>query len=415
MTNEVHFGEPMHKSSLTRMAVAAVAGVSLIALAGCSGTSSSGSASASANKPSSYSIGAALPLSGSAAATGADFQRGVQTAVDELNAGGGIGGVKVDLNIQDNLLTAAGSVTAMNQMLANGTTQAVIMTSSAGVTATAPLATKSKVLMMNPGGEDPTLQKLSPYLVSNIPNIATEINTMLPYLKSKGYKRMAMYAEGDALGATTSAVAQAKWTSLGGTWLGSEQEPITVVDHSSVISKIKSENPDIIYVLAGGQQSGTFIKQARDQGLKTQMVGATPLNSGDLTTLAGDAAEGILDSTVAPALDTKGNSDAAAYSKQFLKKYPTEDPSNVYSIFGHDAVMIWAQAALALQKSGTDYNGDNLLKQIQKTKTFKLAGGTTEIASDGSSLGAITFTQYTNGKFVPFKTVSAADVAKDQK
>jgi branched-chain amino acid transport system substrate-binding protein len=339
----------------------------------------------------------------------------VQTAVDELNAKGGIGGVKVNLNIQDNLLTAAGSVTAMNQMLAGGNTQAVIMTSSAGVTATAPLATKNKVLMMNPGGEDPTLQKLSPYLISNIPNIATEINTMLPYLKSKGYKRMAMYAEGDALGATTSQVAEDKWKSLGGTWLGSEQEPITVVDHSSVISKIKSENPDIIYVLAGGQQSGTFIKQARDQGLKTQMVGATPLNSGDLSTLAGDAAEGILDSTVAPALDIKGNSDAAAYNKQFLKKYPTEDPSNVYSIFGHDAVMIWAQAALALQKSGTDYSGDTLLKQIQKTKTFKLAGGTTEIAADGSSLGAITFTKYTNGKFVPFKTVDAATVAKDQK
>jgi ABC-type branched-subunit amino acid transport system substrate-binding protein len=389
---------------LLRSLAIATGVIAIGALAACSSESSAGGGSV---KPTSYSIGAALPLSGPSTALGQYFQRGVATAVQEINNAGGINGAKLSVYYADNQLQAAASVTAMNQLISTHDTQAVIMTSSAGVTATAPLATRDKVLMMNPGGEDPTLQKLSPNLISNIPNVKTEVDVMLPYLKQQGYKRMAMYAEGDALGATTTDLVKQEWSQLGGNFLGVESEPITVVDHSSAIAKLKSLNPDVVYILAGGQQAGTFVKQARQEGLNTQLVGASPLQGGDLIPVAGKAAEGIIDSGIAQPLEDS-NAKAVSYKTTFAKLYPGQDPTNVYSVFGHDAVLVYAAAAQYLVDHKMPYNGTNLVKAILAVKSFKVAGGTTLFSQDGSSTAAITFSKIQDGKFVPFKTVPAS-------
>ncbi|HVV22387.1 MAG TPA: ABC transporter substrate-binding protein [Pseudonocardiaceae bacterium] len=389
---------------LVRSLACFTAAAAVTALSACSAENSSGGGSV---KPTSYSIGAALPLSGPSTALGQYFQRGVATAVQQVNDAGGIDGVKLNVYYADNQLQAAASVTAMNQLISQHSTQAVIMTSSAGVTATAPIATKDNVLMLNPGGEDPTLQKLSPNLISNIPNVKTEVDVMLPYLRQQGHQRMAMYAEGDALGATTTDLVKQEWTKLGGTFLGAESEPITVVDHSSVIAKFKSMNPDILYVLAGGQQAGTFVQQARQEGLTVQMVGASPLQGGDLIPVAKQAAEGILDSDIAQPLKPD-NPKAVAYQKEFAKLYPGQDPTNVYSVFAHDAVLIYAQAAQYMVDHKIPYNGANLAKAILTIKSFQVAGGTTVFSPDGSSTAAITFSKIQGGKFVPFKTVPAA-------
>lgn len=382
------------------------AAIAVTALAACS-SESSASGGGGTVKPTSYSIGAALPLSGPSTALGQYFQRGIATAVQEVNNSGGIDGAKLSVYYADNQLQAAPSVTAMNQLISEHDTQAVIMTSSAGVTATAPIATKDKTLMLNPGGEDPTLQKLSPNLISNIPNVKTEVDAMLPYLKQQGHQRMAMYAEGDALGATTTDLVKQEWTQLGGTFAGVESEPITVVDHSSVIAKLKSMNPDVVYILAGGQQAGTFVQQARQEGLNTQLVGASPLQGGDLIPVAKQAAEGIIDSGIAQPLKPD-NPKAVSYQNAFAKAYPGQDPTNVYSVFAHDAVLIYAQAARYLVQHKMPYNGPNLVKAILTIKSFQVAGGTTVFSSDGSSTAAITFSKIQGGKFVPFKTVPAA-------
>ncbi len=197
---------------------------------------------------------------------------------------------------------------------------------------------------------------------------------------------------------------QQEWEKLGGTFLGAQQEPTTVVDHSSVIAKLRSQKPDAVYILAGGQQAGTFIKQARQQNLDAQFVGASTLQGGDIVELAGDATEGILDSGINQAL-ADSNPQAVSYKKQFAKDYPGQDPTNLYSVFGHDSVLIYADAAKYLRDHKMDYTGSNLVKAIKKIKSFKVAGGTTVINSDGSSTATITLSKVTNGKFVPFTTV----------
>ena len=77
-------------------------GISLIAsLVACGGSTNSqstgsGNQSASSSTEATYKIGGIGPITGGAAIYGQAVQRGIQIAVDEINANGGINGSKIE-------------------------------------------------------------------------------------------------------------------------------------------------------------------------------------------------------------------------------------------------------------------------------------------------------------------------------
>lgn len=381
----------------------AAPGVGFVLLASLLAACGSGSGGGSAAAVSSYNLGAAFPLSGEAVTVGDDFQRGSTVAEKIVNAAGGIDGKKLNIYYADNMLTAQGGVTSFDTLTSVHKVQAVIQTSSASVTSSAPLATRDKVLMLNPGAEDPDIQDLSPYIVSDIPSISYEISDMLPYLYSHGYRRMALYGEGDSLGQTSATAVSAEWKKLGGKYLGTFLEPITVVDHSSVISKIKSLKPDIVYIIAGGTQAGTFIQQSRAEGLSAQMAGASPLQTGGVLPVTGTAANGILDTAVTAPL-SPSNPAAEKYKSEFLKMYPGQDPTNLYSIYAYDAAMMYVTAAKYLVSHKISYSGTNLRNAMLKIRNFDVASGAIKIEPNGASTGTVTLYKIEGKNFVPVQT-----------
>lgn len=69
------------------------------------------------NQSLSYSIGAVLPLSADSANIGVPFQQGMQQAVDDTNAAGGINGSKVILYAEDGQFMGSKSVSATQSLL----------------------------------------------------------------------------------------------------------------------------------------------------------------------------------------------------------------------------------------------------------------------------------------------------------
>ena len=76
-------------------------------------------------------------------------------------------------------------------------------------------------------------------------------------------------------------------------------------DFRSSLIKIKSLNPDIIFIPATGREAGLIIKQAREQGIETAFICAQACQNPDLITIAGGSAEGLL--VVAPTDDANSN------------------------------------------------------------------------------------------------------------
>ncbi len=100
-----------------------LAGSMVLSLAACGGskdtastTDSSAASSAEASGSDTFKIGATGPITGGAAIYGNAVKNGIQIAVDEINAAGGINGYQIDYNFQDDEHDAEKAVNAYNNL-----------------------------------------------------------------------------------------------------------------------------------------------------------------------------------------------------------------------------------------------------------------------------------------------------------
>jgi branched-chain amino acid transport system substrate-binding protein len=143
----------------------------------------------------------------------------------------------------------------------------------------------------------------------------------------------------------------------------------STVNFSSEISDVKAANPDVVFFGGYFPDTGPFLKQARDQGLKFTLVSGDGTLSSDFVSLAGSSnANGTL--ITAP----------SNINSSFVKKYNQEEGSSalsiaVYSAEGYDvAGLIGAGIKYAIQ------HGDKDAKTIRvgiKQYLDTLTGGNT--------------------------------------
>ena len=115
-------------------------------------------------------------------------------------------------------------------------------------------------------------------------------------------------------------------------------------DFTALVSKLKLNNIDIVYVGGYHQEAGLILRQMRDQGLKTILMAGDALADKEFASIVGPAAEGVL-FTFGP--DPRKKASAAAIVEKFKAK--NIDPEG-YTLYSYAAFQVWAQAAA---KAGT--------------------------------------------------------------
>ena len=105
-------------------------------------------------------IGAILPLTGDMAKFGASFKKGIDLAVGEINAEGGIRGIKPQIIYEDDAGESKQAVSAFRKLITQHKIHAVIggvMSSTA--MPIAPIAEKEKVVIISPTATAPALSR----------------------------------------------------------------------------------------------------------------------------------------------------------------------------------------------------------------------------------------------------------------
>lgn len=115
-------------------------------------------------------------------------------------------------------------------------------------------------------------------------------------------------------------------------------------DFNSIVSRLKRENIDLVYVGGYHQEAGLILRQMRDQGLKTVMMAGDALNDKEFASITGPLAAGTL-FTFGP--DPRNRPDAKAIVDKFKAK--NIDPEG-YTLYTYAAFQVWSQAAA---KAGT--------------------------------------------------------------
>ena len=219
-------------------------------------------------------FGGILPLTGPGALIGTAEMRGVQFAVDQANAKGGVHGNQIEVQFEDNQAKPDQSILSFNK-LTDLQHVSVIFTGYSGPTlAMAPLATRKKVLLINAGAQADGLAKASPYLINTLPTIGGEIEVISRWAVGDGKKKAGILFENGAAGMAGRDDYLKSFAEAGGTVVAQESSQFGQTDFRPALLKIADAKPDVMLVVitAGLLQMAQEYKQL---DLKFAVAGTT--------------------------------------------------------------------------------------------------------------------------------------------
>jgi len=285
------------------------------------------------------------PITGSNAALGEQMKRGAEMAVADINAKGGVLGKRLDLIIADDACDPKQAVAAANDVVGKKVVfVAGHYCSSSSIPASA-VYNEAGVLQMTPASTNPALtddaaKKGWNNVFRSCGRDDAQGAVAGKYLadRYKG-KRVAIVHDKTAYG---KGIADETMKAMNKAGLKETMyEAITQgdKDFSALISKMKQENIDVIYYGGYQTEAGLIVRQARDQGLKAQFIGADALVTEEFWKITGPAGDGSL-MTFPP--DPRHVPAAKAVVDKFMAQgYNPEG----YTLYTYAAIQAFAAAA----------------------------------------------------------------------
>jgi branched-chain amino acid transport system substrate-binding protein len=277
-------------------------------------------------------IGDFQPLSGPGASLGVGVHRGVELAVDDINAQGGItvDGKKYMLKtiVYDHKGTAEGGVTAANKLVFDDGVKYIVGTVGSGpsIAATEAVLTENKVLFATTGWNPKCLGPDRPY---NFRLHGTGREYGMAFYewaaeKLPEAKKVAIIAVNDPAGFAAADDTKAVAESLGMEVVGTEFFERGTTDYYPFLTRLIAKNPDIIDT--GGSkpnEDGLMIKQLYELGYKGKIAAAGQVPSTTLEIAGKEAAEGVyLMQTIAYDSPTAAvSAEQKEYAKKYTEKY----------------------------------------------------------------------------------------------
>lgn len=293
-------------------------------------------------------IGLCQPMTGSMAMSGNYSQKGVQLAIDQINADGGLKvGDKtytLELVIEDNEGKTDITINAVNKLISEGVVGIVGTNSSSTSMAGGPIATDAKVPMISTTGTNPDVTKvggeymfrscwIDPYQGSLAAKLAFE---------TLGKRRAAvLYNNADDYSTGIMEVFVKSFEEMGGETMTQAYAGAEIKDFKAQITAIKDWNPDVIFIEAQAAELPLPTQQIHEMGLDTQIVGAASWDNALLTDLTpAEDLEGIVFVTTFCA--TSEEPLAKEFVEAYSSAYDGELPMN-QATMSYNAMMILAQ------------------------------------------------------------------------
>lgn len=342
----------------------AISALSLTALAGCN----SGGSSASSDT---IKIGVNYELSGAVATYGEQNVQGIEMAIDEINAAGGVKGKKLEEVKYDSKSEPAEATTLATKLMTSDNVSAIIGPATSGsFKATIPVANQNKIPVISGSAtaDDVTVTggKLQEYAFRTCFSDSYQGGVMAKYASEKLGAKSAII-----IGDTSSDYAKGlaenfrnTFTKAGGKIVGQEAYVAGDTDFKAILTRIKGDKFDVIYVPGYYQEVGPLIKQAREQGIEATILGGDGFDSPTLKNLAGaKALNNVMFTSHYAALDTS-NAKLQKFITDFKAKYGT-DPS-AFNALGYDTAYFVAEAL----KNASDTKGETVKNAMANVKGF---------------------------------------------
>lgn len=371
-----------------------IALVMLLTMTSCSGTGSNKSKSASSSNSKTIKIGVVAPLTGDIPTFGKSTQEGVELAVAQVNAAGGINGKKVELAVADDQNNPQAGVAALQKLINNDKVVGVVGSVASKVTlALAPIATQNKVPMVTGMSTNVKVTSLKgnefafracfidPFQGTVLAKFATDT------LKAK--TAAMLYDVGNDYCVGLAQNFKKQFEAAGGKVVSDLTYNSGDQDFNAQLTKIKPLNPDVILLPDYYQTVALIAKQARQLGIKATFLGGDGWDSPDLVKIGGDAVNGAYFSNHYSPDDT--SPEVVQFLKDFKAKY-NETPDALAAL-GYDA----ANMLLNAIKNAGSTDGEAIRQALLKTDITSVTGHI-KLDADRNPVKAAVMIEVVNGK-----------------
>ncbi len=325
-------------------------------------------ASCSGKKNDTIKIGGIAPLSGGVAVYGTECKNGIDLAVEEINAAGGINGQKIEFICEDDEGDSAKSVNAYKKLVTKDRVKVIIGSLTSGCTmAITNLAQAQKVVQIAPAATAVAITDAGNYVfrACYTDPFQGKIGGKFAYENLGTKKAAILYDIGNDYSVGLTDNFTAEYTSLGGSIVSKESYSTGDKDFNAQLTKIKAANPEVVYLPDYYGTVALIAKQLRAQGINVPIVGADGWDG--LTDNAGDE---VLNGYYSNHYSEDSSSAAVqTFVKAFKAKY--NKAPNSFAALGYDCVYMLRDA---IKASGSTDDSAKIRDALEATNGDYVTG-----------------------------------------
>jgi branched-chain amino acid transport system substrate-binding protein len=363
-------------------------------MAGCS---SQGASNSSGGDSKTIKIGVNLELSGGVAAYGQRLEKGFELGIKEINKKG-IGGKKIELVKVDNKSETAEATNGAIKLISQDKVAAIVGAATSGNTiAQVQVATENKVPLITPSGTaaEVTVKNgkvndfvfrtcfIDPYQGTVAGNFAVKD------LKLKNAAALIDNSNDYSKGLFASF--KDTFEKNGGKIVAKEAYQAKDTDFKATLTRIKSANPDVIYLPGYYEEAGLIVKQARELGINVPVIGGDGFDFSEMEKLAGKDA---LNNTYIT--NHYSSLDQDPKIQNFVKAFKAEykEAPLTFNALGYDTAYLLADA---IKRAGSG-DPQKIQKALTETKDLELVTGKLAFDKNHNPIKSAVIVEYKDGQ-----------------
>ena len=293
-------------------------------------------------------IGGMAPLSGQYTQYGLECKKGIDLAISEINAAGGVNGKKLEFICEDDEGVPAKSVNAYKKLTAQNGVRFIIGSLTSGATiAITKLAQANKVVQIAPAATNPEVTSAGNYIFRACYTDPFQGKVCGKFAaENLGAKNVAILydiSNDYSVGLTDNFISE--YTKRGGKIVATESYNTGDKDFNAQLTKLKAAQPDAVYLPDYYATVALIAKQLRAQGINVPIVGADGWD-GLVGLYEGEGGDEVLNGYYSNHYASDSTDPAVAkYVKAFTEKY--NEAPNSFAALGYDAVYMLRDAFAA--------------------------------------------------------------------
>lgn len=336
-------------------------------LSGCGGQdSSSGSGD--------INIGVIMPLTGSNAQFGQSGKKGLELLEDETNKAGGVLGRKIQFIFQDDEGKGASAANVAQKIINDNQVSAIVgpLTSTCAISAVN-IAEQNKIPMVTGTATNTKVTEVGNFIFRTCfidpfqGQVVAKFATGTEEGELKAKTATILYNNSDDYSKGLADAFKNNFEKDGGKVLEEETYATNDQDFNAQLTKLKSQNADVMFLPDYYSTVGIIAKQARALGIKSVFLGGDGWDSSKLYDIGGSAVEGAYFSDHYSPDDT---SDAVVKFIQSFKARNNNEVPDSMAALNYDAGKILLQAISNAGKT----DGDAIREALASINTTVVSG-----------------------------------------